>query len=55
MEERRLVFTQIFARFSKAALLLGFVVFGLISAPAAKAQESDLKSSLNALQTLHQN
>ena len=55
MEERRLVFTPIFARFSKAALLLGFVVFGLISAPAAKAQESALKSSLNALQTLHQN
>ena len=54
MEERRLVFRNIFAGFSKAALLLGFVVIGLLSAGPAKAQESDLKASLNGLSTLYQ-
>ncbi len=39
MEERRLIFTAIFARFPKAALLLGFVVIGLVFAAPAQAQE----------------
>jgi soluble lytic murein transglycosylase-like protein len=55
MEERCLVLTYIFARLSKAALLLGFVVIALISAAPAQAQESSLKSSLNDLSTLYQN
>ncbi len=55
MEERRLVFTQIFARFSKAALSLGFVMLALISVPTAKAAEGELKSSLSDLSTLYQN
>lgn len=55
MEERRLVFTDIFARLSKAALLLGFVVIGLVLAIPAQAQESNLKASLNDLSTLYQN
>ncbi len=55
MEDRRLVFTDIFARVSKAALLLGFVVIALIAAVPAQAQESDLKASLNDLSTLYQN
>jgi soluble lytic murein transglycosylase-like protein len=55
MEERRLVFTDIFARLSKAALLLGFVVIGLVLAVPAQAQESNLKGSLNDLSTLYQN
>jgi soluble lytic murein transglycosylase-like protein len=55
MEDRRLIFTAIFARFSKAALLLGFVVIALISAVPAQAQESDFKASLNNLSTLYQN
>jgi soluble lytic murein transglycosylase-like protein len=54
-EERRLIFTQIFGRFSKAAVLLGFVVLALISAPTAKAEEGELKSSLKDLSTLYQN
>jgi soluble lytic murein transglycosylase-like protein len=50
-----LIFTAIFARFSKAALLLGFVVIALISAVSVQAQESDFKASLNNLSTLYQN
>ena len=50
-----MVFTDIFARVSKAALLLGFVVIALIAAVPAQAQESDLKASLNDLSTLYQN
>ena len=50
-----MVFRNIFAGFSKAALLLGFVVIGLLSAVPAKAQESDLKASLNDLSTAYQN
>jgi len=50
-----LVFTDIFARLSKAALLLGFVVIGLVLAIPAQAQESNLKASLNDLSTLYQN
>ena len=55
-------FSNIFARFQKAALLLGFVVMGLISAVPANAQETiakdaktELKSSLSGLATLYQN
>jgi len=60
MEDRCLVFSNIFARFQKAALLLGFVVIGLISAVPANAQETpvaktELKSSLSDLATLYQN
>jgi len=50
-----LVFTDIFARLSEAALLLGFVVIGLVLAVPAQAQQSDLKTSLNDLSTLYQN
>ena len=50
-----MVFRNIFAGFSKAALLLGFVVIGLVSAVPARAQESDLKGSLSDLSTLYQN
>lgn len=56
-----MVFRNIFARFSKAALLLGFVVFGLFTAAPVKAQETvvkdpkaELKSSLSDLSTLYQ-
>src|SRR5829696_1840595 len=56
MEDCRLVFRNILAGFSKAALLLGFVVIALISAAApVQAQESDLKGSLNNLSSLYQN
>jgi len=55
MEDCRLDFRNIFAGFSKAALLLGFVVIGLLSAMPAKAQESDLKANLSELSTLYQN
>lgn len=52
-----MIFSHITA-FSKAALLLGFVVFGLFSAVPAHAQETsdkaELKSSLNGLSTLYQ-
>ena len=55
-------FSNIFARFQKAALLLGFVVIGLFAAVPANAQETvakdantELKSSLSDLVTLHQN
>ena len=57
-----MVFSNIFARFQKAALLLGFVVIGLFSAVPAKAQDavakdtkSELKASLSELATLYQN
>jgi soluble lytic murein transglycosylase-like protein len=50
-----LVFRNIFTGFSKAALLLGFVVIALVSAAPARAQESDLKGSLGDLSTLYQN
>jgi len=57
---------DIFGCFPKAALLLGFVVIGSISAVPAQAQEpaaptqqvtakTDIKSSLTELQTLYQN
>jgi soluble lytic murein transglycosylase-like protein len=55
-------FRAIFGGFSKAALLLGFVVFGLFLAPAANAQQpagadpkANLKTSLTELSTLYQN
>ena len=54
---------NISVHFSKAARLLGFVVFGLLlaapvsaqQAPAPADQKAALKSSLGDLQTLHQN
>jgi soluble lytic murein transglycosylase-like protein len=61
MEDCCLVLKSIFSRFSKAALLLGFVVFGLLSQTTAQAQDivaadskSALKSSLGDLSTLYQ-
>lgn len=57
-----MAFSNIFARFQKAALLLGFLVIALVSAVPANAQEtvakdakSELKSSLSDLSTLYQN
>jgi soluble lytic murein transglycosylase-like protein len=40
MEDCRLLFSHISGRFSKAALLLGFVVFGLVFAVPAQAQQA---------------
>ena len=50
-------FSNTFARFQKAALLLGFVVIGLITAVPANAQDAktELKGSLSELSTLYQN
>ena len=54
-----MVFSKIFARFQKAALLLGFVVIAFFSAVPASAQEivakTDLKTSLSDLSTLYKN
>lgn len=47
-----MVLRDIFARFSKAVLLPGFVVIGLLSAVPVHAQ--DLKSSLNDLSSVYQ-
>jgi soluble lytic murein transglycosylase-like protein len=63
VEERYLVLNHILNRLSKAVLLLGFVVIGLVLAVPAEAQEtpvkndpkSELKSNLNDLSTLYQN
>jgi soluble lytic murein transglycosylase-like protein len=57
VEERFLVFSNIFARFQKAALLLGFVVIGLFSAMPANAQDAkaDIKTNLGELSTLYKN
>ncbi len=53
-----MIFGHFSACLSKAALLLGFVVIGLLSAAPAHAQETapkaELKSSLNDLSTLYQ-
>jgi len=52
-------FSNIFARFQKAALLLGFVVIGLFLAVPANAQETvvktELKTNLSELSTLYKN
>ena len=54
-------FTVIFNRFSKAVLLLGFLVIGAFSAVSIQAQEvardpkAQLKSSLTDLSTLYKN
>lgn len=50
-------FSNIFARFQKAALLLGFVVIGLFAAVPANAQEvkAELKTNLSELSTLYKN
>jgi len=60
MEDCRLIFTAIFTRLPKAALLLGFLVIGLISAGTVQAQEtptanpkSEIKSSLGDLSNLY--
>ena len=58
-----MAFCDILNRLSKAVLLLGFVVIGLVFAMPAQAQEtsvkndpkSELKSSLSDLSTLYQN
>jgi len=61
MEDRRLSFSVILNGFSKAVLLLGFVVIGAISAVSVQAQEvakdprAQLTSSLTDLQTLYKN
>jgi len=71
MEVCRLDLRDISVGFSRAALSLGFVVFGLLLAPVANAQQpasapttqtavatdakTDLKSSLNELSTMYQN
>jgi soluble lytic murein transglycosylase-like protein len=71
MEVCRLDLRDISGGFSRAALSLGFVVFGLLLAPVANAQQpasaptiqttvatdakTDLKSSLNELSTMYQN
>jgi soluble lytic murein transglycosylase-like protein len=63
MEDCCLLFKAILTRFSKAVLLLGFVVFGLLLAAPAQAQEtpvtsdpkSDYKTNLSNLSTLYQN
>jgi len=59
-----LVLTDIFARFSKAVLLPGFLVIGLFAAAPVNAQEpapapakdvkAELKSSLNDLSSIYQ-
>jgi len=58
MEDCCLGFNDIYAGFSRAARLLGFVVIGLFLALPAQAQEtpanSDLKSSLNSLSTSYE-
>ena len=54
-----MIFSVISSRFSKAVLLLGFVVIGAISAVSAQAQEvakdpkAELKTSLTDLSTLY--
>jgi len=60
MEDCRLIFSTIFTGFHKAALLLGFVVIGLLSAVSVQAQEtsapspkSEIKSSLTDLSNLY--
>ena len=58
---KRLTFTALFNRFSKAVLLLGFVVIGTFSALSVQAQEvakdpkAELKSSLTDLSILYKN
>ena len=49
-----MVLRDIFARFSKAVLVPGFVVIALFSATTASAQQSELKSSLNDLSSIYQ-
>ena len=59
MEDDCLGFSNMFAGFQKAALLVGFVVIGLFSAMPANAQETvaktDLKASLSELSTVYKN
>jgi len=60
VEDYRLTFSAIISGFQKAALLLGFVVIGLISAASVQAQEAptknpktEIKSSLTDLSNLY--
>ena len=60
MEDCRLIFNAIFTGFQKAALLLGFVVIGLVSTLSVQAQEtpapnpkSEIKSGLTELSNLY--
>jgi soluble lytic murein transglycosylase-like protein len=60
VEDYRLTFSAIITGFQKAALLLGFVVIGLISAASVQAQEAqtknpktEIKSSLTDLSNLY--
>jgi soluble lytic murein transglycosylase-like protein len=57
VEDSCLGFSKLFARFQKAALLLGFVVIGLFAAVPANAQDAraELKSNLTGLSTLYKN
>lgn len=50
-------FSNIFAGFQKAALLLGFVVIGLFAAVPANAQDAkaEIKTKLSELSTLYKN
>lgn len=56
-----MIFSAILSRFSKAVLLLGFLVFGTLSAVSVQAQEvakdpkAELKSSLTDLSNLYKN
>jgi soluble lytic murein transglycosylase-like protein len=61
VEDYRLTFSALITGFQKAALLLGFVVIGVISAASVQAQEasaatnpkSEIKSSLTDLSNLY--
>jgi soluble lytic murein transglycosylase-like protein len=61
VEDCRLILREILGRFSKAVLLLGFVVIGSVSAAQAQAQtpaptsdsKTELKSSLSDLSNLY--
>jgi soluble lytic murein transglycosylase-like protein len=57
MEDSCLGFSNTFARFQKAALLLGFVVIGLFAAVPANAQDAkaEIKTNLSDLSTLYKN
>jgi soluble lytic murein transglycosylase-like protein len=59
VEDSCLVLQNIFARFSKAVLLPGFVVIGMFVAVPAQAQDTssrtDIKASLSDLSTLYKN
>jgi soluble lytic murein transglycosylase-like protein len=60
VEDRRLIFTAIYTGFQKAALLLGFVMIGVLSAAPAQGQttpapnpKTEITSSLTDLSNLY--